>query len=153
VHLLVWKKTVQNARYVHQNTKNIIFVVLVIFLGLCCKYWDITTSGVTKSVEELLKQGKHIPMSMTMTSFVALSRIVLLWTEAHDNCYVWITFVIFLPITGSNFPMSLSCTDNKRHRNVRSPSIFYNGYNNGQFTCLKVIIKWIGNDIATRLGI
>jgi len=72
------KKTVQNALYVHQNTRNLIFVELVIFLDFAVNTeTDITTSGVTKSVEELLKQGKHIPMSMSMTSFAALSRIVL----------------------------------------------------------------------------
>jgi hypothetical protein len=38
VHLLVWIKTVQISQYVHQNTRNLMFVVLVIFLEICCNY-------------------------------------------------------------------------------------------------------------------
>jgi hypothetical protein len=39
---------------------------------------------------------------MTMTSFAAKCRILLLQVETHGNSYVWVAFVIFLPTTRSN---------------------------------------------------
>jgi hypothetical protein len=48
----------------------------IVFLGFTVPEIDITISGVIESVEEPLKQGKHIPMFVTTANFTDLSQNV-----------------------------------------------------------------------------